>query len=219
MKPGMKLTEVYGRMLSRFGPRNWWPMRNTFKPPELEVCVGAILTQNTSWGNVERALSLMKAKGMTGMDAIEDAGLHELEEAVRPSGFYKQKAERLKTFTEFVRSFGGFPGFSRKVTRGQLLGLKGIGPETADSILLYALGRPLFVVDAYTRRVFTRLGFPDRKGYEAWRGFFEDNLPRDVALYREFHALIVEHAKTYCRKKPLCSNCFLAKNCKKRFIS
>lgn len=211
----MNVNRVYASLLSAYGPQGWWPMQNAFKPAEFEVCIGAILTQNTNWKNVERALCLMKEKGITTPKDILEADACTLEEAVRPSGYFRQKAERLRIFTEFVISFGGFGSFRDSVTREQLLSVKGLGPETVDSILLYALGRKSFVIDAYTRRIFTRLGVPDKKGYEDWRRFFENNTDGDAQTYREFHALIVEHAKGFCRAKPLCSNCFLSHKCKK----
>ncbi len=212
----MKLSRVYDMMHSHFGHMDWWPMQNAFRPPEFEVCVGAILTQNTSWGNVERALYLMKKAGITTPEKVLSVDIKDLEDAVRPSGFYRQKAERLKIFTEFVSSFGGFEGFRKNVTREDLLKVRGLGPETVDSILLYALSRPYFVIDAYTKRVFTRLGFPDKKDYESWRKFFEEGIEMDVKVYNNFHALIVEQAKTFCRTKPLCSNCFLSDKCMKK---
>lgn len=212
----MNVREAYEHMLTGMGRQEWWHMERGFSPKEFEVCVGAILTQNTNWTNVEKALHLMKEKGMTSPQKISSANLKTLEEAVRPSGFFRQKAQRLKAFSSFIDGFGGFAQFSRKVTREELLGLKGIGPETADSILLYALGRPVFVIDAYTKRIFTRLGFPEQKGYEEWRRLFEDSLPKDAQLYKEYHALIVEHAKRTCRKKPLCEECFLRGKCRKK---
>ncbi len=209
----MNVNKVYGALLAAYGPQGWWPMQNAFSPPEFEVCIGAILTQNTNWKNVERALSLMKERGITTPEDILAADINELEEAVRPSGYFRQKAERLKTFTEFVMSFGGFEAFRDSVTREQLLSVNGLGPETVDSMLLYALGRKSFVIDAYTRRIFTRLGLQDRKGYDEWRKFFEDNVDGDAETYEEFHALIVEHAKSFCRTEPACSNCFLRNGC------
>ena len=198
-----------------------------FRPPEWEICIGAILAQNTNWSNVERALDGLKAAGMTGIMDVMSAKTADLENAVRPSGFYRQKAGRLKLFADFVMGFGGFRRFSHKVTREQLLKVRGLGPETADSILLYALGRPVFVIDAYTRRVFTRLGFDiercsRRKSgegsvYEEWRRFFESILPKDAGLYKEFHALIVELAKRHCRARPVCKGCPLGKECRKVF--
>ena len=211
----MELMAIYKQLLARFGGRGWWPMSNGFSPPEWEVCVGAILTQNTNWRNVEKALENLKAgKVLTPVDMVS-TDLPELERMVRPSGYYRQKAAKLRMFADFVLGFGGFMRFSKKVTREQLLGVRGLGPETVDSILLYALGRPVFVIDAYTKRVFTRLGFDDKKGYDEWRHFFESNLPEDIGLYKEFHALIVELAKRSCRPKPSCGECPLAITCKK----
>lgn len=218
------LFSIYSSLLKSFGHQNWWPTGRGFTPAEFEVCVGAILTQNTSWNNVEKALELMKSGGFTNPLAVSTAEKGMLEQAVRQSGFYKQKAERLKIFSDFVMGFGGFRGFSKNVTREQLLKLKGIGSETADSMLLYALDRSVFVIDAYTKRVFARLGicpkgYSDRKEmesnlkYDDWRYFFESNLPMDTNLYKEFHALIVELAKRHCRKKPACEGCPLGKRC------
>jgi len=204
----MELPEVYQRLLEHFGPQGWWPVRNGFDPPEWEVCVGAILTQNTSWRNVEKVLDNLKNERiLSPLDMIK-IDKNRLEKLIKPSGFYRQKAERLKIFADFVLGFGSFKKFSKRVTREQLLKVKGLGPETVDSILLYALNRPVFVVDAYTKRVFTRLGFEDRKNYEEWRRFFEENLPNDVDLYKESHALIVEQGKILCRNNPMCEKCF-----------
>jgi len=209
----MKLEGIYKKMLAHFGPREWWPVSNGFAPPEWEVCVGAILTQNTNWRNVERVLDNLKNEKMISPTDIKNIDKASLERLVRPSGYYRQKAERLKTFADFGLSFGAFPGFSKNVTRERLLGVKGLGPETADSILLYALGRPVFVIDAYTKRVFRRLGIIDSDDYEKLRKFFEESVPKDAEIYKEFHALIVEHAKNYCRKRPLCSGCVLRDGC------
>ncbi len=209
----MNVPDVYERLLAHFGHQEWWPMSGKFSPKELEVCIGAILTQNTNWKNVEKALKRMTDEKMTTAESIVLAKDCDLEEAVRPSGFYKQKAERLKIFSRMVIDSGGFSKFSQDVTRDDLLGTNGLGPETADSMLLYAFARPVFVIDAYTKRIFTRLGFDDMKGYEEWRSFFEENVRKDVELYKEFHALIVEHAKKFCRTKPLCENCVFTKTC------
>lgn len=225
----MKLMSVYETLLDSFGKQDWWPCSGSFSPPEWEICVGAVLTQNTNWTNVEKALENMKRAGKTDIMDLLGMKSMELEKLVRPSGFYKQKAERLKILADFVAGFGGFRGFAEKIEREHLLKVKGIGPETADSILLYAVGRPVFVIDAYTRRVFGRLGnirgleSPAAKtkgkkqpfGYEEWRNFFESDLPKDAELYKEFHALVVELAKRHCRKRPECEGCPLNKGCKK----
>ncbi len=212
----MDVMDVYEGLLGRFKRQEWWPRRHFFHPREFEVCVGAILTQNTNWKNVEKALENLSEKKLISPESIVKADLRKLEEAVRPSGFYRQKAERLRLFSGFVLGYGGFDSFAEKVTREQLLELKGLGPETADSILLYALGRPVFVIDAYTKRVFRRLGFMEFRSYEDWRHFFELKVPKDRYVYGEYHALIVELAKKFCRPKPLCSNCPLNDICQKK---
>jgi endonuclease-3 related protein len=213
-RDGKDLESIHGKLLEYFGRLRWWPVSNGFDPPAFEVCTGAILTQNTNWRNVEKALANMRLAGLTSPRSVAEAGKAALEKAVMPSGFYRQKSVRLKAFSGFVLSFGGFGRFARRVTREQLLGLNGIGPETADSILLYALGRPVFVIDAYTRRVFGRLGFVVGRGYEEWRSFFEASLPHDAGLFGELHAQIVELAKAHCRKSPACGPCPLKGACR-----
>jgi endonuclease-3 related protein len=209
------LSSIYHKLLSRFGPQNWWPVSGNGHRG-WEVCVGAVLTQNTNWNNVEKALqNLITTKQMDPKN-ITSLDKRRLQRLIRSSGFYKQKARRLKTFAEFVLGFGTLDDFLKRVTREQLLALNGIGPETADSILLYACERPYFVIDAYTRRIFSRLGLIETKDYEELRTFFESNLPKDVNVYKEFHALIVRLAKEHCRKKPLCETCPLTELCKHR---
>jgi endonuclease-3 related protein len=209
----MDLTGIYAQLLDRFGQQRWWPMTNGFSPPEWEVCIGAVLTQNTNWNNVEKAMVNLKAEKILSPVDMIGTERPDLERLIRPSGFYRQKAARLRVLADFVLGFGGFRRFSRKATRQQLLGVHGLGPETADSILLYALGRPVFVIDAYTKRVFARLGFKDRKDYDGWKRLFESGFPKDVGMYKEFHALIVELAKNYCRPRPLCGHCALNSRC------
>lgn len=187
---------IYDTLLKNHGPQNWWPCRTGNK---FEICIGAILTQNTNWGNVEKAISnLIDAKAMR-PEKIAKMDIRELQSLIRPSGFFRQKARRLKDFSAFVLTFGVMRNLLKNVTREQLLALNGIGPETADSILLYACERPYFVVDAYTRRVFTALGMINSEDYEHIRNYFESNLPKDTKLYNEYHALIVRHAKDCCR--------------------
>ncbi len=190
--------KIYKMLLKKYGRQNWWPTSGEFEPPELEICIGAILTQNTNWKNVEKALeNLIDAKKLTAK-SIASCPLPALERIIRPSGFYRQKAERLRDFCKFINDFEG--DFYRDITREKMLAICGIGPETADSILLYACGKPYFVVDAYTRRMFSRLGLiKGDEDYETLRGFFESRLPEDVELYKEFHALIVEHEKRTSR--------------------
>ena len=202
----MNLLGVYEKLLNKFGHQEWWPVERNFEPKDWEVCLGAILTQNTNWKNVEKALDNLDSAGLRTPESIVRTPLKKLEKIIRPSGFYRQKAKRLKALAEFVLSFGGFENFRKNVKRSELLGVKGIGPETADSILLYACGRPYFVIDAYTRRLVRHLGWDKKFGlktdYESLREFFERNLPRDVPLYKEFHALIVEWGKFRKRSAP-----------------
>jgi endonuclease-3 related protein len=196
-------------MLRRFGPQKWWPARTSF-----EVAIGAILTQNTSWSNVERAIRNLRRAGCLSLRALDRLAVTELARLIRPSGYYNMKARRLKSFLSFLKEqhAGSLKKMSRRLLpflRPQLLGVNGIGPETADSILLYALGKPVFVVDAYTRRFCGRHGLaaPDA-GYEELQALFSRHLPAQVSLFNEYHALIVRLGKEYCRKtKPDCARC------------
>lgn len=195
-----KLLSVYNELMEQLGYRKWWPTSGKFRPLQLEVCIGAILTQNTNWRNAEKALQNLIDAGATTPENIAGMPLAKLQKLIKPSGFYRQKAKRLREFCRFVAGFEG--DFYKDVTREQLLGLNGIGRETADSILLYACGRPVFVIDAYTRRLFSRLKLIDgTEDYEELRDLFERSLPRDAALYKEFHALIVEHEKVLGKAK------------------
>lgn len=199
-----QMLSIYHELLKKHGQRQtdgrrpsfarWWPMSGRFHPPQFEICIGAILTQNTNWKNVEKALeNLANAKALTA-EAIANMPLPRLQKLVRPSGFFRQKAKRLKEFCKFVVDSSG--DFYKDATREQLLKIKGIGRETADSILLYACNRPVFVVDAYTRRLFARLGLIDgSEGYDELKILVESALPKDAALYKEFHALIVQNEK------------------------
>jgi endonuclease III related protein len=203
-----KLIQIYDLLLTRYGHRHWWPAETPF-----EVCVGAILTQNTNWVNVEKAIANLKRKGCLSPAALRDIPVVSLAELIRPAGYFNVKSERLKDFIQWLfKNYGGsvegMAGANLSKLREELLGVRGIGPETADSILLYACGKPSFVVDAYTKRLLAGLGLiSGREGYEEVRSLFMDNLPRDVPLYNEFHALIVQHAKDHCRKRPICLGC------------
>lgn len=205
-----KLLNIYKILLNYFGEQNWWPLRYGFEPKNFEVCIGAILTQNTGWQNVEKALQNLKKNGCTSVQDFINIKKSDLETIIKPSGFYKQKAERLKIFAEFINGFGSFENFLKSVSREQLLSIKGIGPETADSILLYACNRPEFVIDAYTKRFYARFFHqirPYHSDYKTLKNLFEKNLPQDLKIYKEFHALIVKLAKDFCRKKPNCDGC------------
>lgn len=214
MNATLSLGEVFARLLERFGPRNWWPAETSF-----EVCVGAILTQNTAWSNVEKAVTALKRSGIMTAEALHRCDPECLAQLIRPAGYFNLKSRRLKDFTAwlFVEHQGSlermFAG-DWHVLRTELLRVRGIGPETADSILLYAGAKPSFVVDAYTRRLFLRLGMvPASAGYDHIRDLFMTGLAEDVPLFNEYHALIVEQCKRFCRAKPLCSGCPLSDCC------
>ncbi len=199
-------------MLSALGSQHWWPGQTRF-----EIVIGAILTQNTAWTNVEKAIANLRRGRLLNAAAMGSAPTHELAAAIRPSGYYNQKAQKLKYFLSFFQkrygsSFGRMARQSASELRAELLAIHGIGPETADSILLYALNKPVFVIDAYTRRIFSRHGLcgPD-EGYHDLQGFFMRHLPSDASLFNEYHALIVHTGKNFCKKsKPQCRGCPLA---------
>ena len=207
-----KALQIYEQLFGAYGPQHWWPADSPF-----EVMVGAILTQNTNWKNVEKAIANLKAEKMLGAAAMAACDRQRLAELIRPSGFFRQKAERLQLFCRFFLENGENRALQQlplEELRRKLLDLHGIGPETADSMLLYALDKPVFVVDAYTRRIFTRLGLlTDPLGYETIRHYFESQLEASLPLYQEYHALIVEHAKRHCRVRPDCRCCPLAGCC------
>ena len=211
------LTEVYGRLLKQHGPQHWWPADSSF-----EVMVGAVLVQSTAWTNAVRAIDNLKSAHALSPAAVRSLAIAELEELVRPSGFFRGKTRRLKALCEYLdeRHTDDIAAMAAQPTgplRKDLLGIYGIGPETADDILLYALGHPVFVVDAYTRRLFHRLGLADsRSSYGAWQAMFQEYLtPPDVKVYNEYHALIVRHANLICRPRPRCSECPLDSLCPK----
>jgi endonuclease-3 related protein len=209
-----RLLDVYDRLYAAYGPQHWWPGDSAF-----EVIVGAILTQSAAWTNVEKALNNLKVAGALSPEAIDELPQGELARLVRPSGYYNAKARKLKAFVTLLdRGYGG--DFETMLTapteelREALLSTHGLGPETADSILLYAAGRPVFVIDAYTRRTFSRLGFaPERDTYDGWQGLFVESLPLSAPLFNEYHALIVRLGKGACRKQPLCRDCPLSSIC------
>jgi endonuclease-3 related protein len=202
------LMTVYHKLYKAYGPRHWWPGETSF-----EVMVGAILTQNTSWKNVEKAIQRLKQKGVLKPEGIHGLKKGALASLIKSSGYYRIKADRLKAFTDFF--YEEFDGNLRnmskrapKALRERLLGVKGIGPETADSILLYGLKKPIFVVDAYTKRILSRHGIISEKAsYEEVQKLFLDHLPRDEELFNEYHALFVHLGKTVCRKIPKCDIC------------
>ena len=206
---GYLLLNIYKLLYNRFGPRRWWP-----GDTRLEIIIGAILTQNTAWGNVEKAIANLKKKNLLGVKKLSRISEKRLSVLIRPAGYYNIKAQRIKNFLAFLNNAysGSIDKMFRTQTsrlRNELLGIKGTGPETADSILLYAGERPVFVVDAYTKRIFSRHGFIKADAdYDEIQDFFVKNLPIDAKLFNEFHALIVELGKNLCKStKPLCDNC------------
>jgi endonuclease-3 related protein len=210
---GRALPEYFETLYSSLGPQSWWPARTP-----LEVIVGAILTQNTAWTNVERAIANLRRARLLSARGLERVPQARLARLIRSSGYFRQKARKLKAFARFLRrEYGGSLGrMFRAPTaelREKLLAVHGIGPETADSILLYAGGHPVFVVDAYTKRILHRHALaPEKAGYEQVRALFENSLPRDAALFNEFHALLVVTGKNWCRTRaPRCESCPLQK--------
>lgn len=209
------LNGVYRKLFTKFGPRHWWPGDTPF-----EVAVGAILTQNTSWTNASMAVQQLKRRGLLDPRRLARVPEKQLAQIIRSSGYFNQKAKRLKVFVNYLlERHGGSMGRMRKVPlpvlRKELLGLWGIGPETADSILLYALEKPVFVVDAYTKRILARHGLVSwDASYDEIQQLFEKlpgRGPGRVKMYNEYHALIVEMGKTTCRPRPNCESCMLKK--------
>lgn len=207
-----RLLRTFDTLFEHYGPQHWWPGDTPF-----EIMVGAILTQNTAWTNVERAIANLVARDKLQPRAIINARHDHLANWLRPSGYFNIKAQRLKSYCRWYLDAGEYAGLDRLQTaelRSALLGVKGVGPETADDILLYAFGRPVFVIDAYTRRLFTRLGLSDgSEDYDTLRLGLERALGPDPALFNEYHALIVRHAKEVCRVRPDCGACLLARRC------
>ena len=203
-----RLLELYQRLFNAFGPQGWWPGETPF-----EVALGAILTQNTSWRNVALVIEGLKAEGSLDPVVLREFTEAELARRFHSAGYYNIKARRVKNFLDFFagrfeNSMENMAGEDWPNLRGELLGLNGIGPETADSILLYALHKPTFVVDAYTFRVLSRHGLvTDPCSYEELRQFFMDSLPPEVPLFQEYHALMVRVGKEFCRPQPRCAGC------------
>lgn len=209
-----RLLKVYDRLLSAYGRQRWWPAETPF-----EVIVGAILTQSAAWANVEKAIANLRRAGALSPEGLRRLSEAELAALIRPSGYFNAKARKLKAFVDLLDE--RFEGDLDRLLaapvddlRSLLLATHGIGPETADSVLLYAAGRPVFVVDAYTRRLFSRLGLAAaRDDYQGWQELLTAHLPRDAALFNEYHALIVRHGKEVCRRRPLCPICPLLDIC------
>lgn len=210
----MSIPLIFDRLLGCYGSQHWWPAETPF-----EVMVGAVLTQATSWTNVERAIAKLKEADALSPAAIRAMDAETLASLIYSSGFYNAKANRLKALIQYLGDAYDDDIEAMRLEDGEklrreLLDVKGIGEETADAILLYALGKPSFVIDAYTRRLFSRLGIvPEAETYTAYRQMFHDNLRPGTALFAEYHALIVQHGKVACRTKPLCDGCCLLEIC------
>jgi endonuclease-3 related protein len=208
-----KLLEIYEILLKHFGPQDWWPGDSPF-----EIMVGAVLTQNTNWTNVSKAIDNLKQENLLFFEKLHELDVELLAEKIRPAGYFNLKAKRLKNLLDFIdEEYDGSleEMFAEDIysLREKILTVKGIGPETADSILLYAGHKPVFVVDAYTHRIFSRHSIiAEDEGYYEIQEYFSLSLPEDVKLFNEYHALIVQLGKEFCKKsKPLCSQCPLSK--------
>jgi endonuclease-3 related protein len=206
--------QLFDILFAASGPQHWWPGDTPF-----EVAVGAVLTQNTTWSNVEKAITSLKAASAMTATGLLALSAPDLEQAIRPAGYYRVKAQYLRTLAEWAsqRAEGDLSSLASEDTdtlRRELLALRGVGRETADSILLYAIGKPAFVVDAYTRRIAARLRLlPDNTTYESIQQYFAAQLPEDAHLFNEFHGLLVHLAKEHCRARPVCPACPLEAYC------
>ena len=209
-----KILSIYQTLYERYGDPHWWPAKTPY-----EVMVGAVLTQNTAWSNVERAIANFKDLSL---EFVQNTDIAKLAEIIRPAGFFNQKAVYLKAVTAWFTKYSfDVPTVQREPLdkiRAELLAVRGVGKETADSILLYAFGFPTFVVDAYTMRLCGCYPLDAGKSYELTKTYFENNLPRDAEIYNNFHALIVINAKEHCRKKPRCDGCPLEESCGKETL-
>ncbi len=228
-----RIRSVYKRLLAFHGPQGWWPIVNASTlrgeyhlgaPRDnrdfFEISIGAILTQNITWKNVDTALAALKARGLLDPVALQRVRPQTLAGVIRPTGYYNQKAKKIKNFIALYRRYNydyrKFHSIEPSHLRKELLSVNGIGPETADSILLYALNNKIFVVDAYTRRIFTRLGvLSGKESYHEIQYLFHEQFNRPLPAYNEYHALIVAHGKDYCKKKPRCENCCISSLCDK----
>jgi endonuclease-3 related protein len=209
-----RLLDAYECLLRYYGPQHWWPAETRF-----EIIVGAILTQSVAWSNVEKAIANLKAAQALNPAVLDALSVDELAWLIRPAGYYNAKARKIKAFVAYLREHYQYDLdvlFTKEVDalRNELLAIHGIGPETADSIVLYAAGKAVFVVDAYTRRLASRLGLVSNDiSYGDLQAAFENNLPHQTPIFQEYHALIVRHAKLICRKIPLCEACPLLSMC------
>ena len=208
MNVSNRIKEFYNSLYNRYGPQNWWPAES-----ELECILGAILTQNTSWKNVEKAFENLKSRGLLSVEKLDSIPTKKLANLIRPSGYFNQKAIKIKAFISYVKkTYNGdldkmFDEDTHEL-REKLLRIKGIGPETADSILLYALKKPVFVIDAYTYRILSRHSMiPNEISYQEMQDLLMDSLPEDIQVFNEYHALLVRVGKEHCKRKALCKGC------------
>ena len=205
---------VYSGLKKHYGWQQWWPAETDF-----EIMVGAILTQSTSWSNVEKAIDSLKSAHALDLEIINEMPRDHLSQLIYSAGFHNVKPDRLKSLSSYLlANFDGkIEALKRLPTgraRSQLLALDGIGPETADAILLYALGKSVFIVDTYTKRLFTRLGYSvEQDSYDSWQTFFASQIHKSTYTFQQYHALIVEHSKARCKSKPICNSCPLASYC------
>ena len=208
------LLGIYHRLINCYGPQHWWPAQEPF-----EVIVGAILTQAAAWVNVEKAIANLKEAKALSPEALRWLSLSELAALIHPCGYYNAKALKLNSMAHWLGehysdNLNKLFANNTECLRQELLSIHGIGDETADSIILYAASKPVFVIDAYTRRIINRIGLaPDSTSYIAYRTLFMDNLPADTGLFNEYHALLVCLGKEVCRKRPLCQQCCLNTIC------
>lgn len=208
------LVDVYQRLLDRYGPQDWWPADTP-----LEMMVGAILTQSAAWGNVEKAITSIKARGLLSSAMLRQISTEELAWLIRPSGYYNVKARKIKAFIGWLGEYyhddlDMLFALDLPTLRHELLSVYGVGEETADSMILYAGHKPIFVIDAYTRRIISRVGLaPAHNSYAAFQSLFMEKLPHEEALFNEYHALLVCHGKSACRKVPVCRDCCLISFC------
>ena len=210
--------KLFHQLFDAYGPQHWWPAKTA-----LEVMLGAILTQNTNWSNVEKALTHLRQQRLLSESGLKAVSLEHLAQLIRPAGFYRRKSACIKSLIDWLQFHGGIAALAQQSgaqLRTGLLNIPGIGAETADAILLYALGKPVFVVDKYTRRIVSRIGLLDYDmSYAQHQKFLTARLLSDLSLFQEFHALFVIHAKTHCRSIPKCEICPLRADCSYRLLS
>ena len=216
-----QIRRIHKILYKNYGVQGWWPVtdkeskRPTYKKRKklsrnqrFEIIIGAILTQNTAWKNVEKTIIELNKKKLLDIHKIKALPLKKLSKLIKPTGYYNQKAKKIKAMIDFLKS-------GKEINRENLLSVWGVGPETADSILLYAYNKPFFVIDTYTKRILARMGLvKSNVSYNELQHMFHKALPRNTELFKEYHALLVEHAKKYCRTKPLCDECVLKEECK-----